>query len=59
VVLSWGLAAVDSSGSVESAAPLNVTVVVLDGFGSERRDWVVDVVGVRRGIGEGFAYAGA
>ena len=27
-----------------------MTVVVLDGFGAERRDWVVEVVG--RGVGE-------
>jgi len=50
-----GLAAAGSAGS---GASLNVTVVVLDGFGVERRDWVV-VVGVGRGVGEGLAYAGA
>jgi len=49
-----GLAAAGSAGS---GASLNVTVVVLDGFGAERRDWVV--VGVGRGVGEGLAYAGA
>ena len=43
-----GLAAAGSAGS---GAPLNVTVVVLNGFGAERRNWVV-VVGVGRGVGE-------
>jgi hypothetical protein len=51
-----GLAAAGSAGS---GASLNVTVVVLDGFGAERRDWVVEVMGVGRGVGEGLAYAGA
>jgi len=51
-----GLATADSAGSWAS---LNVTVVVLDGFGAERRDWVVEVVGVGRGVGEVKAYAGA
>ncbi len=49
LVFAVGLAA---AGSAESGAPLNVTVVVLDGFGAERRDWVVEVVGVGRGVGE-------
>jgi hypothetical protein len=43
-----GLAAAGSAGS---EASLNVTVVVLDGFGAEWRDWVVEVVGVGRGVG--------
>jgi hypothetical protein len=55
LVFAVGLAAAGSAGS---GAPLNVTVVVLDGFGAERRDWVV-VVGVGRGVGEVKAYAGA
>ncbi len=29
-----------------------MTVVVLDGFGAKWRDWVVEVVGVGRGVGE-------
>jgi hypothetical protein len=49
LVFAVGLAA---AGSAEFGAPLNVTVVVLDGFGAERRDWVVEVVGVGRGVGE-------
>ncbi len=44
-----GLAAACSAGS---GAPLNVSVAVMDGFGAERRDWVVEVVGVGRGVGE-------
>jgi len=51
-----GLAAAGSAGS---GASFDGTVVVLDGFGAERRDWVVEVVGVGRGIGEVKAYAGA
>jgi len=51
-----GLAA---AGSAESWASLNVTVVVLDGFGAERRDWVVEVVGAGHGVGEAKTYAGA
>jgi hypothetical protein len=43
LVFAVGLAA---AGSAESVAPLNVTVVVLDGFGAERHDWVVEVVGL-------------
>ena len=56
LVFAVGLAA---AGSAESGAPLNVTVVVLDGCGAERRDWVVEVVGVGRGVGEVKTYAGA
>jgi hypothetical protein len=44
-----GLAAAGSAGS---GAPLDMTVIVLDGFGAERRDWVVEVVGVGRSVGE-------
>jgi hypothetical protein len=44
-----GLAAAGSAGS---RAPLDVTVAVMDGFGAERRDWVVEVMGVGRGVGE-------
>jgi hypothetical protein len=51
-----GLAAAGSAGS---GAPLDMTVIVLDGFGAEWRDWVVEVVGVGRGVGEVKAYAGA
>ena len=49
LVFAVGLAAAGSAGS---GAPIDVTVVVLDGFGAERRDWVVEVVGVGRGVGE-------
>jgi hypothetical protein len=38
-----GLAAAGSAGS---GASLNVAVVVLNGFGAKRRDWVVMVVGL-------------
>jgi hypothetical protein len=35
-----------------SGASLNVTVVVPNGLGAERRVWIVEVVGVGRGVGE-------